>query len=253
MTENEKLPFKKQWKKKYLKQLCGFANSHGGSIYIEDSAAKDPSLTTAVLAESIRKKVEKELGIPVMICETELQGVRCLEIAAAPSMRPVAYDGEYYGEGPKGIKKLEGESLVRMISEKFDALAAAGKKNVTAVKKKKTERKKKPETAVAEKAVAEKTVAEKAVAKKTVAEKTMVEAAVNKTAETHQFSRADAMEKKLLALFIEDPYMKQEKAAEILGISLRTVKRIVRALTDSKRLIRAGGRRYGHWEIPKED
>lgn len=143
MAENEKLPYKKQWKKKYLKQLCGFANSNGGSIYIEDASVKDPSLTAGEQAEMIAKKIEQELGIPVMICEVEMNDVRCLEIGVAPSMRPVAYAGIYYSDGPKGIQRLEGVPLTEMISEKFDALAKARLKDLSSQKKKKSVTKKK--------------------------------------------------------------------------------------------------------------
>lgn len=272
MAENEKLPYKKQWKKKYLKQLCGFANSNGGSIYIEDASVKDPSLTAAMQAEMICKKVEQELGIPAMICETQIQGVRCLEIGVAPSMRPVAYAGYYYSDGPKGIQRLEGLPLAEMISEKFDALEAARLKELNAQKKKKsvdTKKKHKKEKkvqaevteAICEDKAADSTEKSEAIPETAFAENTrsdMAEEAVviektNMAAERLQMSRADLMEEKLLALFEEDPYMKQETAAEKLGISLRTVKRIVRALTDAKRLMRTGGRRYGHWEIPGED
>ncbi len=237
MAENEKLVYKKQWKKKYLKHLCGFANSNGGTIYIEKT--KDQS-STAIMVDEIRNKIEEKLGISALINETDIQGVCCIEISVAPSERPVAYNGYYYGEGSDGMMKLEGKALVKFISDRFDAIS----------EKRVQENSKKED--VIKKDVSKYIIKENVSKEFGSTEKEALTINSSSEAIDSQKSRTEIMAEKLIALFKEDPYMKQETAAERLGISLRTVKRIVRGLTEAKRIGRAGGRRYGYWEIFEE-
>ena len=34
MTESQNAEYKESWRDEYLKWVCGFANAHGGTIYI---------------------------------------------------------------------------------------------------------------------------------------------------------------------------------------------------------------------------
>lgn len=56
-------------------------------------------------------------------------------------------------------------------------------------------------------------------------------------------------EKTALTVLAEHPYMTQKELAEILGVSLSTVKRMLPALQKKNVLARTGGDRYGKWKV----
>jgi ATP-dependent DNA helicase RecG len=58
-----------------------------------------------------------------------------------------------------------------------------------------------------------------------------------------------ALEKKLLDLLREKPGAKQVDLAEHLRTSPRTVKRLMKKLSDGGAIVRTGGKRFGYWEI----
>ncbi len=59
----------------------------------------------------------------------------------------------------------------------------------------------------------------------------------------------DALEKKLVMLLKNDPYLTQKEMFEQLSVSRATIQRLVKKLVDKKIMERKGGKRYGHWEI----
>lgn len=50
-------------------------------------------------------------------------------------------------------------------------------------------------------------------------------------------------------IIISNPTITQPEIAEKVNISLRSVKRIMKSMTENGELSRSGGKRYGHWEI----
>jgi len=67
-------------------------------------------------------------------------------------------------------------------------------------------------------------------------------------AEKQPVSLSDA-EKTALSVLAEHPDMTQKELAEVLGVSLSTVKRMLPALQKKGALARTGGDRYGKWKV----
>ena len=59
----------------------------------------------------------------------------------------------------------------------------------------------------------------------------------------------DTLADKIIALLEEEPSMTQEVLAERAKVSVPSIKRTMKILTDNGRIVRKGGKRYGHWEI----
>ena len=59
----------------------------------------------------------------------------------------------------------------------------------------------------------------------------------------------DTLDGKILALLKEKPSITQNEMATYFGISVPSIKRAMKKLLESGRIVRKGGRRYGHWEI----
>ncbi len=79
MKESQKAEFKLNWRDEYLKHLCAFANSQGGTLYL---GIKDDGTVVGVnnankLLEDIPNKAIQRLGITV---DLELKVIywRCL-------------------------------------------------------------------------------------------------------------------------------------------------------------------------------
>lgn len=58
-------------------------------------------------------------------------------------------------------------------------------------------------------------------------------------------------EKQLLELLQDNPKLSAAKAAEQMGVSSRQIKRIIKRLRESGKLIRHGSDRRGYWEVVK--
>lgn len=54
---------------------------------------------------------------------------------------------------------------------------------------------------------------------------------------------------KIIDLILEDSEIKMSEMAEKLEVTTRTIEREMRKLRESGRVIRVGGKRYGHWEV----
>ena len=58
-------------------------------------------------------------------------------------------------------------------------------------------------------------------------------------------------ETKIIALIKNNPKITTDKIAASLGVSVRTVKNIIKMLNDNKTIERINGKRYGYWKINK--
>ena len=54
---------------------------------------------------------------------------------------------------------------------------------------------------------------------------------------------------KSMDLILEDPEIRMSEMAEKLEVTTRTIEREMKKLRESGRVIRVGGKRYGHWEV----
>ena len=54
---------------------------------------------------------------------------------------------------------------------------------------------------------------------------------------------------KIIDLILENSVIKMSEMAEKLEVTTRTIEREMKKLRESGRVLRVGGKRYGHWEI----
>ena len=59
----------------------------------------------------------------------------------------------------------------------------------------------------------------------------------------------DKSRDKILTLLREKPDLRQSELAEALGLSVKAIEKIVRQLKDANLIRRAGGKKFGHWEV----
>jgi len=57
------------------------------------------------------------------------------------------------------------------------------------------------------------------------------------------------MEKKILMLIKDNPYITTDTLATELGINKRNAEKNIKVLKDTGLLIRVGARKNGHWEV----
>lgn len=59
----------------------------------------------------------------------------------------------------------------------------------------------------------------------------------------------DTLENKIVALLKENPSITQGVLAEKTKVSVPSIKRTMKILSDTGRIVRKGGKRFGYWEI----
>ena len=59
----------------------------------------------------------------------------------------------------------------------------------------------------------------------------------------------DSLEAKIIRLMKDNVHITQAELMQKLHVSRATVQRSIKTLTDSNRIVRVGGKRFGYWEI----
>jgi len=113
MKESQRIEFKVSWRDEYLKHLCAFANTQGGSLFI--GVADDGSVAglkeSRKLLEDIPNKAINYLGIIVDVHLIEKDGKEYLEIIVLQSSVPIAFKGVYYVKSGSTKQELKGAEL----------------------------------------------------------------------------------------------------------------------------------------------
>ena len=96
--ESQDIEYKESWKDEYLKWICGFANAHGGRIFIGINDEKEVVgiKNSKQLMEDIPNKIVTTLGI---VSDVNLHHQGCLdyiEICVESSNIPISYKGIYH-------------------------------------------------------------------------------------------------------------------------------------------------------------
>ena len=120
MAESQNTEYKEVWKDDYLKWICGFANSQGGTLYIGvDDNGKVIGLTNEKkLLEDLPNKIASGLGIITEINSRRKNGLDYIEINVSKSIPPISYHGEFYVRSGATNQKLTGTALIDFISKK---------------------------------------------------------------------------------------------------------------------------------------
>lgn len=120
MQESQHTDFKRHWKDDYLKWICAFANSNGGTLMIGYNDQGEPmGLTNAdKLLEDIPNKVRDVLGIMVDVNLVKHGQLSTLHIVTEAYPYPVSYKGEYHYRSGSTKQELKGAALDKFLMRK---------------------------------------------------------------------------------------------------------------------------------------
>lgn len=111
--ESQHIEWKESWHDDYLKWICGFANGHGGTLFIGMSDEGDVIGVADAkrLLETLPNKIRDNLGI---VCDVNLQtenGLEIIEIITKPYSVAVSLRGRYYFRSGSSKVELKGNEL----------------------------------------------------------------------------------------------------------------------------------------------
>ena len=121
MGESQNIEYKESWRDEYLKWICGFANSQGGTLYvgIKDNGKICGVSDSKKLMEDLPNKIAFTLGL---VCEVNLlakNGTEYIEIIVPQSNVPVSYHGVYHVRSGATKQELQGVSLQNFLLKKM--------------------------------------------------------------------------------------------------------------------------------------
>ena len=91
--ETQTVEYKQIWRDDFLKEICGFANAKGGTLYvgIADNGEVVGVDNPHKLQEDIPNKIVQKLGIVCSVNQHTKDGKTYLEIIADPNMGNASY------------------------------------------------------------------------------------------------------------------------------------------------------------------
>lgn len=115
--ESQNIEYKQSWRDDFLKEICGFANAQGGTLYIgmDDKGDVCGVEDAKRLMEDLPNKVRDILGIIVDVQLLEKDGEKYIEIATPPYSNPINYKGKYYYRSGSTNQELKGIALTRFL------------------------------------------------------------------------------------------------------------------------------------------
>lgn len=120
MPEQQNIEYKQSWHDDYLKWVCGFANAHGGTIYIgKDDDGKTVGVTDyKKLMDDLPNKIRDVLGIMAEVNLHEDGGLYFIEIVTPPYSVPISLRGNYYYRSGSTKQELKGNALMEFLLRK---------------------------------------------------------------------------------------------------------------------------------------
>lgn len=120
MPEQQNIEYKQSWHDDYLKWVCGFANAHGGTIFI---GKDDDGVTVGVadykkLMDDLPNKIRDVLGIMAEVNLHEEKGLYFIEIITPPYSVPISLRGSYYYRSGSTKQELKGNALMEFLLRK---------------------------------------------------------------------------------------------------------------------------------------
>jgi ATP-dependent DNA helicase RecG len=113
MPETQNIEYKSSWHEDYLKWICGFANAHGGRIFI---GKDDNGKTIGVedfkkLMDEIPNKIKNLMGITAEVNLLQADGKHFIEIIVQSYSVPISLRGRYYYRSGSVKQELTGAAL----------------------------------------------------------------------------------------------------------------------------------------------
>lgn len=120
MPEQQNIEYKQSWHDDYLKWVCGFANAHGGTIYVgKDDDGKTVGLADyKKLMDDLPNKIRDVLGIMAEVNLHEENELYFIEIITPPYSVPISLRGNYYYRSGSTKQELKGNALMEFLLRK---------------------------------------------------------------------------------------------------------------------------------------
>ena len=120
MPEQQNIEYKQSWHDDYLKWVCGFANAHGGAIFIgKDDDGKTVGLVDyKKLMDDLPNKIRDVLGIMAEVNLHQENGLYFIEIITPPYSVPISLRGSYYYRSGSTKQELKGNALMEFLLRK---------------------------------------------------------------------------------------------------------------------------------------
>lgn len=121
IRENQTTEFKVIWKDEYLKNVCAFANSQGGKLYVglNDKGTVIGLKHSAKLLEDIPNKTVQLLGVTVTLSSENKENNEYIIINVPQSSVPISYHGRYYIRSGATVQELKANELQSFILSKL--------------------------------------------------------------------------------------------------------------------------------------
>lgn len=118
--ETQTVEYKQIWRDDFLKEICGFANAKGGTLYvgIADNGEVVGVDNPHKLQEDIPNKIVQKLGIVCSVNQHTKDDKTYLEIIVEPNMAAIAYNGAYYIRSGSTKQELTGNALEEFLLRK---------------------------------------------------------------------------------------------------------------------------------------
>ena len=115
--ESQNVEFKESWQDEYLKWICAFANTEGGSLFIgvDDKGNVCGVKDIHKKSEDIPNKIRNTMGI---VCDVNLLtegNLDYLEIKVEKYPMPISYKGKYYKRSGSTTQELSGVEVNKLI------------------------------------------------------------------------------------------------------------------------------------------
>ncbi len=119
--ESQTAEFKQIWKDEYLKTICAFANSEGGTLYIgiADNGKVVGINNAEILLGVLPNKINNRLGILVNIELKQNGGKEYLEVKINKTYAPVSVNGKFYKRSGSNTIELNGSNLTNFLLKKY--------------------------------------------------------------------------------------------------------------------------------------
>ena len=117
LQESQTVEFKESWRDEYLKTVCAFANTDGGTVYIgvNDQAEVVGVENIKKLMEDIPNKIMNTFVIVVNIEVVEENGKQFVKMSVPKSQIALSYHGKFYVRSGSTTQELKGAALQRLL------------------------------------------------------------------------------------------------------------------------------------------
>jgi ATP-dependent DNA helicase RecG len=119
-NETQRTENKESWRDEFLRTVCAFANSKGGTMYVgrSDDGQVVGLMDTKKLMEDIPNKIINMLSVMPEVNLRKEKDKEYIEIKVKPYEVPISFKGKYYVRSGSTTHELNGASLQKFLLEK---------------------------------------------------------------------------------------------------------------------------------------